>query len=306
MTNITLLFVCLFLGLLLQRSRVFPISTPEVLNNFVIYISLPALALIYIPQISIDTNLLYPVFTPWIILISSIILIPLLGRYFNWSKETIGCLILTAGLGNTSFVGFPVVEALYGSEALKIALLVDQPGSFVALSTFGIAIASIYSAGKTRKRDITMRILMFPPFITFVVALIMNFSGVQAEGIALGVLERLGATLTPLALISVGMQLKFNFDPKNIEPMIYGLGYKLLIAPALIFTIFVIGLNGSGMHVKISVLEAAMAPMITGSILAITYNLNPRLASLMVGIGVPVSFLTLAFWYFVIERFIAL
>jgi predicted permease len=39
----------------------------------------------------------------------------------------IGCLILTAGLGNTSF-GFPIIEALYGEEGLKTAILVDQPG----------------------------------------------------------------------------------------------------------------------------------------------------------------------------------
>lgn len=304
MTNLVLLFVCLGLGLLLQRSKVFPISTPEVLNNFVIYISLPALALIYIPAIKPEENLLFPIFTPYIIIITAIVLIPLLGKYYNWSRETIGCLILTAGLGNTSFVGFPVIEALYGPEALKIALLVDQPGSFVALSTFGIAVASIYSAGKTRKRDITMRILMFPPFITFTIAVIMNLSGLQFEGIALGVLERLGATLTPLALISVGMQLKFNVMSENIKPMLAGLSYKLLLAPFIVFALFIWGFGASGTVIKVTIMEAAMGPMITGSILAITYNLNPRLASMMVGIGIPVSFLTLAFWYFVLENFL--
>lgn len=304
MTNLVLLFVCLGLGLLLQRSKVFPVSTPEVLNNFVIYISLPALALIYIPTIKPEENLLFPIFTPYIIIITAIIVIPLLGKYYNWSRETIGCLILTAGLGNTSFVGFPVIEALYGPEALKIALLVDQPGSFVALSTFGIAVASIYSAGKTRKRDITMRILMFPPFITFTIAVLMNFSGLQFEGIALGVLERLGATLTPLALISVGMQLKFNVMSENIKPMLAGLSYKLLLAPFIVFALFIWGFGASGTVIKVTIMEAAMGPMITGSILAITYNLNPRLASMMVGIGIPISFLTLAFWYFILESFV--
>jgi predicted permease len=48
---------------------------------------------------------------------------------------------------------------------------------------------------------------------------------------------------------------------------------------------------------QVALLESAMAPMITASILAASYGLHPRLASLMVGVGVPVSFLTLSLWY---------
>ena len=48
---------------------------------------------------------------------------------------------------------------------------------------------------------------------------------------------------------------------------------------------------------KVTVLETAMAPMITGSIVAISNNLEPKLASLMVGVGIPLSFFTLAIWY---------
>jgi predicted permease len=48
-------------------------------------------------------------------------------------------------------------------------------------------------------------------------------------------------------------------------------------------------------------METAMASNITASILAATYGLKPRLASMMVGYGIPISFLTLIFWYFVAQ-----
>lgn len=51
----------------------------------------------------------------------------------------------------------------------------------------------------------------------------------------------------------------------------------------------------------ISVLESGMAPIIAGSIIAISRGLNRKLASLMVGIGIPLSFLTLTVWYFLLE-----
>lgn len=301
MANITLLLVCLAIGLLLRHSGSFPPETPKVLNQFLIYISLPALALIHIPAIKLTPELLFPVLTSWLVLGMALILLPLLGRLLGWSRATTGCLLLTAGLGNTSFVGFPVIEALYGPEALKIALMVDQPGSFVAVSSAGVVIACLYSSAELRKRDIARKVLLFPPFITFLIALGLNIAAMPPAGIALEVLERLAATLTPLALTSVGMQLSFKAEGQPLSPLIWGLGYKLLLAPACLLVLYVFLLGGSGEVVKISLMEAAMAPMITGSILAITFGLNPRLAALMVGVGVPLSFATLAFWYFLLE-----
>jgi predicted permease len=40
-----------------------------------------------------------------------------------------------------------------------------------------------------------------------------------------------------------------------------------------------------------------MAPMITGSIIAAEYDLDGDLAALMVGVGIPLSFLTLPIWF---------
>ncbi|MEX0639262.1 MAG: AEC family transporter, partial [Balneolaceae bacterium] len=173
MDNLLLVFTSLLIGILLRRSPKSPRDTHEVLNRFVIYVSLPALVLVYIPAIEIDRTLLYPVLSAWLVLLIAIIIIPLLGKLAGWDRNTIGCLLLTAGFGNTAFVGFPVIEALYGSEGLRIALLVDQPGTFMALSTAGIVIASIYSSGRTRKRVILRKVFLFPPFIMFLLAICM-------------------------------------------------------------------------------------------------------------------------------------
>lgn len=60
MDSIILIFVCLFAGIALQRSKAIPANAHTALNQFVINISLPALALYYIPKIEISTKLLYP------------------------------------------------------------------------------------------------------------------------------------------------------------------------------------------------------------------------------------------------------
>ena len=48
---------------------------------------------------------------------------------------------------------------------------------------------------------------------------------------------------------------------------------------------------------QVAVFEAAMAPMIGGAIVAAQHRLDPDLTTLMVGIGIPLSFLTVPLWW---------
>src|SRR5690554_8081123 len=75
------------------------------------------MALYYLPKIELGWDLLLPASVAWIAFGLSYLLFTFLGKMYGWSKKLIGCLIITAGLGNTSFVGIPVIQALYGEEA---------------------------------------------------------------------------------------------------------------------------------------------------------------------------------------------
>jgi len=66
MDNIFLVFICLALGFGLQFLKSFPKNGYVALNHFVIYISLPALALYYIPKIEVSSALLYPIGVAWL------------------------------------------------------------------------------------------------------------------------------------------------------------------------------------------------------------------------------------------------
>lgn len=301
MSSLILLFLCLGIGLTLRYVKAFPANTPIALNQFIIYISLPALALFFIPEMELDRTVLLPVAVAWICFAGSALIFYTLGKSYGWSRKLTGCLILMAGLGNTSFVGFPVVEALYGLEGLKTAILVDQPGSFMVLSTLGIAVAASFSKGKASAGAILKRISTFPPFIMFAIAITMNVVGLRFPDVMKEVFERLGGTVTPLALVSVGMQLRIEWKSKHWRFVFLGLGYQLLLAPAIIYILYVYVLKSRGEVVQISILEAAMAPMITPSIVAASYGLKPRLANMMIGVGIPISFLTLALWYWLVQ-----
>ena len=301
MNNFILIFFFLFLGLLLQRVKGFPSNIYKILNKIVIYICLPAITLYHIPKIKWSNELLFPIGAGWITFILAFIFFHFLGRRLGWSNKLIGCLILTAGLSNSSFLGYPIIEALFGKKGLETAVLVDQPGTFVVVSTLGVFVAAFYSKGSLDTFSIIKKIIVFPPFIMFVVACLMNVYSYDLNLDIQSVLLKIGSLVTPLALLSVGLQLNFDRKSKHWRFLRLGLFFKLILVPFVILVLYVFIFRQYSEPIKITIMETAMAPMITGAILASTYGLKPKLSSMMVGFGIPISFLTLAIWYFIVS-----
>ncbi len=297
MSNFALLLVCLLAGVLLKRLPTFPADTHKGLNAFIIYIALPAVALKYIPTMQFSWAMLIPFLVGGVILLMALLFFKLLSFFWRIDRASLGCLVLTCGLGNTSFVGFPMVVALYGATGLSVAVLVDQ-GTFLALAIGGVSVAMVFSSGKIDSAVILKKLLYFPPFIAFVAALLLVPMGGLGKEVQ-EVLDKLASTLTPLALVSVGLQLKFEKNTFQWDLLAVGLFFKLVIAPFVFYVFYFLILNQKDLTAKVVIAEAAMAPMVTASILAVEYKLNPTLANLFVGIGIPFSLLTvLGWWWF--------
>ena len=297
MSNLILLFVCLIIGIVLKKSKIIPDNFHTSLNAFVINISLSAFSLYYISKIELNSSVIYPVLVVWIGIFAAILFFVGLGKIFGWKSSLIGALIMCAGFGNTSFVGIPLIQAMYGEEGLKTVMLVDQPG-FVALSTVGILVANFYSGSKDSLLKHLSKILKFPPFIAFVIALLLNIFSIEIPKDIDEVLMKLGATTVPLALVSVGSQMQWKkIEKKEGFHLFIGLLFKLVLLPLLILVIYKFIFHQSGDVIDICILEAAMAPMITAAIIASAHDLEPKFCNLMVAVGIPLSILTVGIWH---------
>ena len=295
MANIILLAICLLAGIGLKQTGRFPAATPAALNGFIIHISLPALAILHIHGMHLDRSLALTAGMAWLLFGVAWGLFGIFGKVFKLDGGTTGALILVAGLGNTSFVGLPMIEAYFGKEYLGVGIIADQLGSFMVLSTLGILVATIYSSGRVTPRQMARKVLLFPPFQALLLALLLRPLPFPTWGVT--ILEKLGSTLTPLALVSVGFQLHFGGMKTVLRPLSAGLAYKLILGPALIYLLYVNLLGGAGTVIQVTIFEAAMAPMITAGIIAIDHDLQPQLVGMLVGIGIPLSFVTLFFWH---------
>jgi predicted permease len=296
MAQFILLGVCLLAGMAMRFWNRVPKEASVVLNGFIFHLSLPALIILQFHQVQLTHDAWYPVSMAWILLLISALVFFLLGKMLRWDKKTVGALILTGGLGNTSFVGLPMVEAFYGKDSLKVAVLADQLGTFLVLSTLGMAVASLFGARNFSVRQVFRRIFAFPPVYALIVAFALR--PIEFPNFIVEALAKLGGTITPLALVSVGFQLTLKWSTLRsyFFKLKMGLLFKLVVAPAL-FTLLYVGLfHGEGDLVQVTIIESAMAPMITAAIVSSEYDLNSELANLMVGVGIPLSFLTVPLW----------
>jgi len=294
--NFALLVVCFGLGVLLRRSGRLPEATPAALNGFIVHVSLPALTLHHLRHLSFDASLAFPLAMAWLLFAAGVAFFFAAQRLFRWPAATTGALILTGALGNTSFVGLPMIECFFGREHVGLGILIDQLGTYVVLSTVGLLVAALLTSGELTARAVARRILGFPPFIAVIVALASAPLSLPAW--VEGVFARLGDTLAPLALLSVGFQLRLAALQARWRPLAAGLGYKLVAGPLVVLAAFAAVADLDSPTLQIAVFEAAMAPMIGGAIVAAQHRLDPELTTLMVGIGIPLSFLTVPAWWY--------
>jgi predicted permease len=297
MDNFILLCACFVVGMLLRRSGRLPENAHVGLNGFIINVSLPAVTLASVHALKPTIHLLFPIAMAWIVFGVGFVFFRVVGRLAGWSLATIGALTLTGALGNTSFIGLPMIETFYGPGGLALGILIDQMGTYLVLSTVGIVVAAMYAQrGGTTPIAVVKKVATFAPFISLIVALALAPFSYPTWLETL--LRRLSATLVPLALVSVGFQIQWSAVRGNLRKIITGLGFKLVLAPVLVALLFVGLLGAHGNVIQITIFEAAMAPQIGASIVAIEHDLDAPLVTLMIGIGIPLSFVTLPIcWY---------
>lgn len=291
MTVVLLLFV---LGVVIGRRRSTPASAVEVLDWFVIRVSLPALIFDRMRDLEIGAEALVPVAMAWVSGALVALVVMIVARRNRWDRGVTGSVLLCATLGNTSFLGFPATTALLGADHLPAAIVFDQLGSFLALATWGTYVSVRFGQGEVATpASVAIRVATFPPFCALCLAGALNFVQVPA-----GILNpvgdaaaMIGATVTPLAIVAVGMRVHVP-SVTSIQPTAVGIILKMVFAPAVVLALAWLA-AADGIAWDASVLQAAAPPMVTASVVAYESGLDASVATAMTSMGLIVAFGTL-------------
>jgi len=257
-------------------------------DAWVIKIALPAMVVSKMSRIDLGSDLVVPVLAAWGAMGLCALLVAVLGRAFAWERSTTAALLLVAVLGNTSFLGLGMAEGLLGRDHLFAAVAYDQPGTFLALATWGAFVASRFGSGESGWRPMAVRLVTFAPFVALVASVPLRAIDVPAR--VWDVLDVLARTVAPVAMAAVGLRFVPWRRGERTSPVVAGLAVKMVCAPVAVAAVAAAVGGWGEIAWQTAVLQASAPPMVSAGLVAISAGLDDEIATTLVGLGTLAGF----------------
>ncbi|MGB9608283.1 MAG: AEC family transporter [bacterium] len=265
-----------------------------VFSRTVLYVTLPCFILLALAGAKLTKDALI---IPIVFFLASLIcgLIGFfLSRFLHLPPSSTGTFILSTSIANTGFLGYPVIQGLYGAKGLAWAAIIDQFGMALPLNTLGIAIASHYGENEeSQNRFLTL--LKSPPFIACIVALFLIGRPIPSFLHPLWrSMELLRDATVPLIMLFLGISLR----PSNLSnrwlPLSLACLIKLFLQPLLVYSL-ALSLGLSHLSLRVSVLQACMPTALMTVVFSEQFKLDLELASGVVFLTTLLSIFTIPF-----------
>ena len=291
LNQMIVLFILLAVGFIGGKVKLLSPDAGRILSKIIISITAPCTILTSVlsGEVNITTGetVIFLLISFLAYLLFILISIPV-AKMLGGDKSNNGLYSYMAAFGNTAFMGFPVIIAIFGNAAAFYVALFNIP--FILL-TFSVGIILI--SGKGRKFD--PKILISPTIISAFASIIIAITGFRAPTVITEPIRLLGNITTPGSMLVIGLTLaRVSFKDVFYEWRLYIVAlFKLIVMPVFIWIIlkqFV----ANGMLLGIAVILSGMPTAAMATMVAIEYGGNERIASggvsmttLLSGVTIP-------------------
>ncbi len=280
----------IIIGYVLRRTNVLKAEAAVPLNKIVINITIPSLIFMALYK----TNLaILPLISPIPFICVCVgltcgLIAYLISTALKYPAKTKWSIVITSAMFNSGFLGYPVVLGVFGTAGLVRAIFYDL-GSMILFLCFGVFFLLMLGG---KYSDILKRTFLFPPLWGVVLGLLLNFLNVDIGFITSQTLNYLSGAAIPLIMISLGLTLEFKGIKEHIKAVSLVSTIKLFIAPLIAITIVSI-LGMGGLEKPVTILEAGMPSAMLALVLAITYDLDIKVAAACIFASTIFSMITI-------------
>lgn len=210
-----------------------------------------------------------------------------------WSSAQQGSFHLTATLGNTGYLGYPICLAVAGRAYFGWALFYDLLGTLFMAYGFGVWVASRHGSSHAQPWQVGLHILRTPALWSFAMGLLLTrepLPGWLSQGLA-----AFAWSMIPLSLMILGMRLAQvkrwgSFLPAGVALLIKIVIVPLLVGIGLAFTPY------PPLAKLVLVLQSGMPPAIATLVLTEEYDLDREITVTALAVGYLAALLTLPLW----------
>lgn len=293
MQQVAVLFVLMFVGFIGVKAKVIKADWKNAFSALLINLVNPLLIINsylsdYNPDIIVDLAVTFVLAAVFMVI--GIIISLLLGQFIKSKNKNI--IIFATSFSNAVYMGFPLIEALFGAEGLLFASAFSTVFNII-LWTFGYGLVSGSKGIKTAVKKIVTN----PSMIAVAVGMIIYFAQVPIPKLIAQPIGNMAAINTPLSMIITGMVIAST----NVFVLLKKLGLyyvvvlRMIIIPAICFAIMFIFKLNSTYAVIAFLLEACPTAAIT-TVFAVQFNHDEEIAAGAVVITTVLSIIFLPLW----------
>ena len=284
-------FLIIFFGWLFQKTKIINKEWIHVLNGFAYYIALPALIISSFWQINfLDQN-------TWILILESVSIIILFFVFtfvilslFKVNKNIKTTILLGSVVGNTVFIGFPLVSMNFGNVYMGQASLI---GSFLLIVP--IILVIIFIENQHGTTDLSFKkelsgLLKNPLVLSIFLGILLSFFKLEYkvfESIE-KTIAMLGSTASPVALFALGAFLHGQ-SKKNLQWSFLISFLKMIVFPIIAIAISLLIFKNT--DIKVLMLLSSMPVAVTTFVIAEKFDLNKELIGDSILISTIFSFI---------------
>jgi malate permease and related proteins len=228
----------ILLGFLLKKYDFVTEKDGKTISRFLMHTTFPALMIVSTARVQLDPELfLIPLFCIGF----CVIMLSIAWFWFsNYTNDLRGVLTMGAGTANVGLFGFPIIEGLFGKEALVYAVMFDIGNTLIAFGVvypLGRFFASGGSAGLDWKA-ILKRVFSLPPFLGLFVGLSINALSIPMPPLVFDALDVLAKGNKPLVLLLMGVYLSFNLDKNQLKAISKVLSIRYVVGLSMVALLY--------------------------------------------------------------------
>ncbi len=288
--QIAVLFLLLIAGYTCGKVKVITQGMVESLTTFVVKIATPALIVggMIIPRTpeKLKASILIVV-SSFGIYAGSFIIGKIVAKAMGTKPAHEGIFRFGMMFANVGFMGFPVIQALFGQEAIFYTAMFNIPFN-ILVYTVGIALVNT----KSEDHIIDLKSFINPGVIASIIGFSIFVLAIPVPGMIKEVIVLIGSTTTPMSMLVIGAMLStLPILQMFTNWRIYVVGIvRVLVIPLIVYAVLKFGFKIDDiMLLGVPVIITAMPVGANAALITQEYGNEPEVASQCIFISILMS-----------------
>lgn len=268
LTQMLVVLFAMAMGYLADKLGYLDPATDTKLSNLVLNITTPALVLSTVmtgDELPVASEILAILLVGVLFYAMEFLFVLAVPRLVGGTPLQIGVWRFSLFFANIAFIGYPVIEGLYGAEGLFFAVILALPFNLLAYT-----VGPLFVSGTFR---ISWKQFVSPGVLAAVAALIIALGRIQVPQLVGDCAALVGQVTIPLSLIVLGSKLAHV--PVNRIFSAWRMwvisAFRLLVLPAvLVFLLRMMGIED--LLLNVAVVQMAMPVAVNGTMLCLQFG----------------------------------